>query len=151
VTAGTLAEHLGLTGINKIDVRQKKSPPNSFYLARSHGEHAKSCLVMEVSMKVAANDEDRQSDDKVEGDPNNDLPVIREQTFESLQILRNLLSLLMPKEDDGGPKLVDLLAALIAQQRDIQSGITRLQSDLNALFHLLEPKPEGEIQRGRDG
>jgi hypothetical protein len=31
-------------------------------------------------------------------------------------ILRNLLSLLMPKEDDGGPELVDLIAALVAQQ-----------------------------------
>jgi hypothetical protein len=151
VTAGTLAEHLGLTGIKKIDVRQKKIPSEQFLFGPFAWRTRKSCLVMEVSVKVAANDEDRQSDDKVEGDPNNDLPVIREQTFESLQILRNLLSLLMPKEDDGGPKLVDLLAALIAQQRDIQSGITRLQSDLNALFHLLEPKPEGEIQRGRDG
>jgi len=75
-----------------------------------------------------------------------DLAIIREQTSETLQILRNLLSLMMPKEDDGGPKLVDLIAALVAQQRDILVGIKRLQSDVNALFDRLDGKTEGEDQ-----
>jgi len=75
-----------------------------------------------------------------------DLTVIREQTSETLQILRNLLSLMMPKEDDGGPKLVDLIAALVAQQRDILVGIKRLQSDVNALFDRLDGKTGGEDQ-----
>jgi len=75
-----------------------------------------------------------------------DLAIIREQTSETLQILRNLLSLMMPKEDDGGPKLVDLIAALVAQQRDILVGIKRIQSDVNALFDRLDGKTEGEDQ-----
>jgi hypothetical protein len=40
VTAGTLEEHLGLTGIKEIDVRQKEIPAEQFFLAHSHGEHA---------------------------------------------------------------------------------------------------------------
>ncbi len=75
-----------------------------------------------------------------------DLAVIREQTSETLQILRNLLSLMMPKEEDGGPKLVDLIAALVAQQRDILVGIRRLQSDVNALFNRKDGKVGVESQ-----
>lgn len=69
-----------------------------------------------------------------------DLAVICAQTFESLQILRNLLSLMMPKEDDGAPKLEDLIAALVAQQRDILVGIKQLNSNMNALFDRLDGK-----------
>jgi hypothetical protein len=48
-------------------------------------------------MSIAANDTDQQSVEHDDGESTpNDLAVIREQTFESLQILRNLLSLLMP-------------------------------------------------------
>ena len=80
-----------------------------------------------------------------------DLAVIKEQTFESLQILRNLLSLLMPKEDDDGPKLVDLIAALVAQQRDILVGIRRLQSDVNSLFDRMGGTPLNDDERGNAG
>jgi signal transduction histidine kinase len=80
-----------------------------------------------------------------------DLAVIREQTSETLQILRNLLSLMMPKEDDGGPKLVDLIAALVAQQRDILVGIRRLPSDVNALFNRTDGKVGVESQRESAG
>ena len=80
-----------------------------------------------------------------------DIAVIREQTFESLQILRNLLSLLMPKEDDDGPKLVDLIAALVAQQRDILVGIKSLQTDMNTLFDRLDGKKGGDVQRESAG
>ena len=47
-------------------------------------------------MSIAANDTDQQSVEHDDGEAPHDLAVIREQTFESLQILRNLLSLLMP-------------------------------------------------------
>jgi hypothetical protein len=67
------------------------------------------------------------------------------------QILRNLLSLMMPKEDDGGPKLVDLIAALVAQQREILVGIKRLQSDMNALFGRLDGKIGAETQSNSVG
>ncbi len=80
-----------------------------------------------------------------------DLAVIKEQTFESLQILRNLLSLLMPKEDDDGPKLVDLIAALVAQQREILIGIKRLQSDVNSLFDRMGGNSLNDNERGSAG
>jgi hypothetical protein len=96
-------------------------------------------------MTIAANDIDEQIGDEVQSENANDLAVIRQQTSESLQILRNLLSLLLPKEDDGSPKLVDLIAALVAQQRDILVGIKRVQTDMNALFDRLDGKAEAEI------
>ncbi len=50
----------------------------------------------EVKMSIPAKDTDQQILELIDGEAPNDLAVIREQTFESLQILRNLLSLLMP-------------------------------------------------------
>jgi hypothetical protein len=47
-------------------------------------------------MSIPAKDTDQQILELIDGEAPNDLAVIREQTFESLQILRNLLSLLMP-------------------------------------------------------
>jgi hypothetical protein len=92
-------------------------------------------------MSIAANDTDQQSVEHDDGESTpNDLAVIREQTFESLQILRNLLSLMMPKEGDDGPKLADLIAALVAQQGAILVGIKRLQTDMNALYDRLDGK-----------
>jgi DNA-directed RNA polymerase sigma subunit (sigma70/sigma32) len=93
---------------------------------------------------------DKLSHDDEQG-ASEDLAIIREQTSETLQILRNLLSLMMPKEDDGGPKLVDLIAALVAQQRDILVGIKRLQSDMNALFGRLDGKIGAETQSNSVG
>jgi hypothetical protein len=91
-------------------------------------------------MSIAANDTDQQILELDDGEAPNDLAVIREQTFESLQILRNLLSLMMPKEGDDGPKLADLIAALVAQQGAILVGIKRLQTDMNALYDRLDGK-----------
>ena len=102
-------------------------------------------------MTLEANDTDEPALDPDAGDGSKDIAVIREQTFESLQILRNLLSLLMPKEDDDGPKLVDLIAALVAQQRDILVGIRRLQTDLNALFDRQREKIGAETQSKSTG
>jgi signal transduction histidine kinase len=102
-------------------------------------------------MKLPANGKDQHIPDHDDGEAPNDLAVIRAQTSESLQILRNLLALLMPQTDDGGPKLEDLIAALVAQQRDIQAGIARLQSDMNALFDRLDRSSGAENQRGLPG
>lgn len=98
-------------------------------------------------MTLDAKDRDGVAHDDNEADDSKDIAVIREQTFESLQILRNLLSLLMPKEDDAGPKLVDLIAVLVAQQRDILVGIKSVQTDMNALFDLLDGKKGGDASR----
>lgn len=63
-----------------------------------------------------------------------DLTVIREQTRETLELVRNLVGLLLPKDDGDGPKLEDLIAALIAQQRDILVATRQIQSDIQALL-----------------
>ncbi len=101
-------------------------------------------------MIVAANETDVPALDNAAEETKN-LAIIRAQTFESLQILRNLLSLLMPKEDDDGPQLVDLIAALVAQQRDILVGLKRLQSDINAHFKQLDGKTGGDDQSSLAG
>jgi hypothetical protein len=102
-------------------------------------------------MTQADNDIDGPAHDLEGADETRDIAAIREQTFESLQILRNLLSLLMPKEDDDGPKLVDLIAALVAQQRDILVGIKSLQADNNALFARLDAQAERPPSRELPG
>jgi DNA-directed RNA polymerase sigma subunit (sigma70/sigma32) len=96
-------------------------------------------------MSLAANDTDEQIGDEDQSEQGKDLAIIREQTSETLQILRNLLSMMMPKEDDGSPKLVDLIAALVAQQRDILVGIKRVQTDMNALLDRLDGEAEAQI------
>ncbi len=96
-------------------------------------------------MSLAANDTDEQISDEDQSEQGRDLAIIREQTSETLQILRNLLSMMMPKEDDGSPKLVDLIAALVAQQRDILVGIKRVQTDMNALLDRLDGEAEAQI------
>ena len=63
-----------------------------------------------------------------------ELTVIREQTREILELVRSLVSLLLPKDDGDGPKLEDLIAALIAQQRDILVATRQIQSDIQALL-----------------
>ena len=102
-------------------------------------------------MSIAENGGGEEIREKDQHGDSQDLAVIKEQTFESLQILRNLLSLLMPIEDDDGPKLVDLIAALVAQQRDILVGIRRLQSDVNSLFDRMGGTPLNDDERGNAG
>jgi hypothetical protein len=102
-------------------------------------------------MTVDAKDAEGPVLDQDGAEDTTDIAVIRAQTFESLHILRNLLSLLMPKEDDDGPKLVDLIAALVAQQRDILVGIKSLQTDMNAMFDRLDGKKGGDAPRESTG
>jgi DNA-directed RNA polymerase sigma subunit (sigma70/sigma32) len=82
-----------------------------------------------------------------------DLTVIREQTREILELVRNLVGLLLPKDDGEGPKLEDLIAALIAQQRDILVSTRQIQSDIQALLkkdgqELGDSREPGEINGG---
>lgn len=62
-----------------------------------------------------------------------DLTVVREQTREILELVRSLVAMLLPRDDGEGPKLEDLIAALIAQQRDILVAIRQVQSDVQGL------------------
>ena len=63
-----------------------------------------------------------------------DLAIIREQTRESLELLRSLVAMMLPKQADrDGPTLEDLIAALVAQQRDILVSIRRVEAELGGL------------------
>jgi hypothetical protein len=63
-----------------------------------------------------------------------DLVAIREQTREMLELVRSLVSLLLPKDSGDGPKLEDLIAALVAQQRDVLVAIRQIQADILVLL-----------------
>lgn len=73
--------------------------------------------------------------------PSDDLAVIREQTRESLELLRALVALLVNKPAHEGPTLEDLLAALLAQQRDMLILLKQISSDQNAILDRLPGSP----------
>lgn len=80
-----------------------------------------------------------------------DIAIIREQTRESLELLRSLVRLMLPREGAGeGRQLDELIAVLIAQQREILTGIGLVQADMATLFERLglEPKPKSNGQGG---
>lgn len=64
-----------------------------------------------------------------EGSVPEQLGALRAETHEILELVRSLVSLLLPKGDDDGPKLEDLIAALVAQQRDILIAVRQIQAD----------------------
>ena len=63
------------------------------------------------------------------------LAVILDQTAETLELVRSLVALLLQQRqgDDGRPKLEDLLAALVAQLRDILASVQQIRADLGTL------------------
>ena len=67
-----------------------------------------------------------------EGGEASELTIILDQTRETLELVRSLVALLLPRENGDGPKLEDLIAALVAQQRDMIVAIKRLQGDVTA-------------------
>jgi hypothetical protein len=77
-----------------------------------------------------------------------DLTVIREQTRETLELVRSLVALLLPKDNGDGPKLEDLMAALVAQQRDILVAIRQVQADILVLLDRSEPGGSGTGAQG---
>ena len=83
------------------------------------------------------------------GDPRaDDLAIIRDQTRESLELLRSLVRLMLPKEGGGeGRQLEELIAALVAQQRDILLGVRRIGADLSTLAGRLD----GEMKTKGNG
>jgi hypothetical protein len=83
-----------------------------------------------------------------EGD---ELTIILDQTRETLELMRSLVAMLLPRESDkDGPKLEDLIAALVAQQRDTIIAIKRLQGDVTAIAdHVLgagTEQPDGHAK-----
>ena len=74
------------------------------------------------------------------------LAVIAHNTSESLELLRSLVTLLLAKEaGHDGPRLEDLIAALLAQQRDMLTALRRLEADVAAIARrvLDEAEPDG--------
>ncbi len=74
-----------------------------------------------------------EADGAGEGGRDDDLTVIREQTRESLELLRSLVALMLPKGEKEGPSLEDLIAALVAQQREMIAGIGRIEAAVQRL------------------
>src|SRR5690348_15664041 len=67
------------------------------------------------------------------------LAIIQDQTRETLELVRSLVQLIVPREGARkGPPVEDLIAALVAQQRDTLFSVRNLQADMDALCdHLL--------------
>ncbi len=70
-----------------------------------------------------------------------DLTIIREQTRECLELLRALVSLLVNKPEREGPTLEDLIAALVAQQRDALVLLRQIATDQGAILDRLPTLP----------
>jgi len=70
-----------------------------------------------------------------------DLAIIREQTRECLELLRALVGLLVNKPEREGPTLEDLIAALVAQQREGLVLLRQIASDQGAILDRLPVLP----------
>ena len=80
-----------------------------------------------------------------------DLTIIREQTRECLELLRALVGLLVNKPEREGPSLEDLIAALIAQQRDGLVLLRQIASDQEAILGRLPALPVDGAGAGANG
>ena len=88
---------------------------------------------------------DHETEDRFEtearGADRETLAIILDQTRQTLELVKALVELLLAKEGGReGPTLEDLLAVLIAQQRDILTAVRYLQTDISAIAqHVLPP------------
>ena len=74
------------------------------------------------------------------------LAIIRDQTRQTLELVKALVELLLAKEGGReGPTLEELLAVLIAQQRDILTGVRHLQIDISAIAQHVIPPDESRL------
>lgn len=78
-------------------------------------------------------------------DRGDDLAVIREQTRETIALLRQLVEMLLPKGDPDKPKLEDLLSALVAQQARTLLLLKQLSADISALVYHLMPNGREDL------
>jgi hypothetical protein len=86
---------------------------------------------MTPELQAAAADDGSQSD----------ITIIREQTRECLEVLRALVGLLVNKPEREGPTLEDLIAVLIAQQRDALILLGQIASGQGAILDRLPALP----------
>jgi hypothetical protein len=76
------------------------------------------------------------------------LATIQDQTGQTLELLRTLISLILPELGGReGPPLEELITRLIVQQREILTIARRIQADVRALGDRL-PKGDGPDQNG---
>ena len=81
------------------------------------------------------------------------LATIRDQTGQTLELLRTLISLILSQLGvREGPPLEDLIAALVAQNRDVLIIARRIQADVRAIGERLPPEvddrnPNGHAER----
>ena len=67
-----------------------------------------------------------------------DLTIIREQTRETIALLRQLVEMLLPKSDQGAAKLEDVLAELVTQQRETLIRVKQIVTAQSVLMdHLM--------------
>ena len=76
-----------------------------------------------------------------------DVEIIKEQTRETLALLRQLVEMLLPKGDPDKPKLEDLIAALVAQQARILAIVGQLRLDMAAVLEVLPPPAGGLTEK----
>jgi len=67
------------------------------------------------------------------------LEAIEEQVRLTFELLKTLVGLLVPKGERDGPSLEDLIAALIAQQRDLLTIARATRSEVRRLGETLPP------------
>ncbi len=77
-----------------------------------------------------------------------DLSVIREQTRETVALLRQLIEMLLPRGEPDAPKLEDLIAALVMQQQETLRVVKQVAADLAALLDRDGGRPAPRIPSG---
>ena len=83
---------------------------------------------------------------EIPGADHETLAIIRDQTRQTLELVKALVELLLAKEGGReGPTLEELLAVLIAQQRDILTGVRHLQTDISAIAQHVIPPEESRL------
>jgi hypothetical protein len=76
------------------------------------------------------------------------LATILEQTRQTLELLRTLIGLIVPIVGDReGPPLEDLIATLVAQNRDLLTITRRIQADVGAIGDRLAAGVSSEQNR----
>jgi len=78
------------------------------------------------------------------------LAGIAHDTSESLELLRSLVALLLAKEaGHDGPRLEDLIGALVAQQREMLAVLRALQGEVSAIARRLLDDADQDDLNGR--
>ncbi len=89
---------------------------------------------MEDVMGEAKNGQASAQESGGGGTRDDDIAVIREQTRETVALLRQLTEMLLPKGDPNAPKLEDLIAALVTQQREMLRWVKQVAADQTVLM-----------------